>query len=605
MTSLMLNFLVSVSNTNNYSGKSTSSSSSAAATVGPGIGLFSHKHDDWDYRHDSPPTSDSEDAETYRDRMRRKHRQTIAARFAEAGRVAAVAPWSPTTPSFSEGDFDKIVYGRMMILPMLRLYRPQDGVRALNLQVNLWLAHIEDPYFQSFMKERFHPAQSISFLTLKLRNEMDWMVGKVGLPAYSQDVLSLREYIDAGFKAAGVIGVKGFIKTSSKTEEARQARKHPVYQRPRIYSSKASSMASSYRAPKKFAPRKTCRAVFNLAPQSALKNKRTEFKYHPDRIRAIKCLSKLVGRMHLYWPAWISAKAAPIAKTGLVTLLLDSVLADMGETKETFLTKYPATALFIATTVSTFSQRKAFTLESQKQGKLNEFQLAIFELVKRHEPAALRIIALILPIEEIFSTIPQEDAVRIYKESMKWLKLCGLFYREQFFKGVNKCVRRLGRVPPKGSKINVTAVNNVADAWMNLRRFQTISAKYGRIEGAPTILKIMQLIADDQFRMGGGVRIEPNAHIYKGLTTQKVYPWDAVLAPESFDIRRALTILIEQCRKFHVDVESWIGIAKLRTGHTAAPVDMICGVAVAPMSRECADWLVSMGLFGAHAWEGK
>jgi hypothetical protein len=536
--------------------------------------------------------------------MIRKHRRSIAARFAEAGAAARSAPWSSTTSSFSEEDFDRIIYGRLMIQLTLRLYRPQDGVLALNHQVNLWLAHIDhidDPYFRSFMKDRFHPAPSISFLTLKLRNEMDWMIGKVGLPAYSQDVLSLREYIDAGFKAAGVIGVKGFIKTSSKTEEARQERR-PAYQRPRIY----SRWESSNRSPTKvFAPRKTCRAVFNLAPQSALKNKRTEFKYHPDRIRAIKCLSKLVGRMHLYWPAWISAKAAPIAKTGLVTLLLDSVLADMGETKETFLTKYPATALFIATTVSTFSQRKAFTLESQKQGKLNEFQLAIFELVKKHERAAFRIIALILPIEEIFSAIPQEDAVRIYKESMKWLKLCGLFYREQFFKGVNKCVRRLGRVPPKGSKINVTAVNNVADAWMNLRRFQTISAKYGRIEGAPTILKIMQLIADDQFRLGGRVRIEPNAYIYKGLTTQKVYPWDAVLAPESFDIRRALTILIEQCRKFHVDVESWIGIAKLRTGHTAAPVDMICGVAVAPMSRECADWLVSMGLFGAHAWEGK
>jgi len=516
---------------------------------------------------------------------------------------ARTAPWAPIAPNLSVEDFDSTVFGRQMIQTVLDKYRPHGGVLALNSIVERWQHKISimggRRAWGSMMKTRFHPAQKITFLTPKLRNEMDWMIRKVGLPAFSDDVLSLKEWILSGFKAAGILGVKGFIKTSSRFEEYRRQTK--VKPAPRTYSRFESRQRI---ATKMIAARKTCRATFHLASQSTLKNKKVEFKYHPDRVRAIKCLSKLSGRMHLYWPAWISAKAAPIAKTGLVTHLLDPVLADMGLTKEAFLGRFPAAAMFITTAVSTFSERKAFTLKSHKQGLLNEYQLEILKLVKTHEPAALRIIALILPIEEIFSSIPQEDAVRVYQESMKWLKLCGLFYREQFFKGINKCVRRLGRVPPKGAKLNVTAVNNVADAWMNLRRFQTISAKYGRIEGAPTILKIMQLIADDQFRWGAG-KIDPNAHVYKGLTTQKVYPWDAVLAPESFDIRRALTILLGECQKAKVGVESWIGIAKLRTGALTVPVDMIAGVPVAPMSKECADWLISMGLFGAHEWAGK
>lgn len=507
---------------------------------------------------------------------------------------------------FSLVNFVAFFVGRFTIQSVLEAFVSPadiDGAtethRSLYDIVTEWIATVGYAY-GSFMKTRFHPNPEPKFLTPKLKNEMDWMIRKAKLPAYDAgDVLSLIKWIEASFVSVGILGVKGFVKTSNRKEEARRASNTKKVRAPvRHYGwGHRRPMATS-------SGRKTCRAQFNLEKHSKMYRMKSSFKYYPDRLRAIKCMSKLVGRMHIFWPAWISAKSAPIAKSGLVTPLLDIVLADMGETKETFMAKYPAASLFMATSVSTFSERKAFTLKSQKQGALNEHQQAILEIVHEKEPEALRVIALILPVEEVFSKIPQGDAIRVYEHSMKWLKLCGMFYREQYFKGVDKCVRRLCRVPPRGSKINVTAVNNVADAWMNLRRFQTISAKYGKITNAPVILKIMQLIADDQFRWGAG-KIDPNAHVYKGLTAQKVYPWDAVLAPESFDTRKALTVVLDECKKAKVGVESWIGIAKIRKGEVTVPVDMICGVAVPPMTKECADWLVGMGVFGAHEWEGK
>jgi hypothetical protein len=475
---------------------------------------------------------------------------------------------------------------------------------ALSDIVLAWRAEIGFPHGATRMESSFHPSPHLAFLTPTVENDMRWMSGKGRLPAYTKssnnadDILSLIEWIKIASTAVGITGIKGFVKTSSKKEEIRRTmprrghgRRHAA--RSMFRNKRRVTFSSEFR--------KTCVAKFILAPQKTMHA--TRFKYHPDRIRAIKCLSVLVGRMKILWPAWISSKTAPIAKSGLVTPLLNEVLTDMGETIESFVEKYPAAALLLATTVSTFSGRKAFTLKSQKQGALNDYQIRILDIVYASEPTALRAIALILPINEVYSKIPQEDAVRVYQHSMKWLNLCGRFYSEQWSKGVAKCVRRNCRVPPRGTKVNTTAVNCVADAWMNLRRFQTISASHGKIPNAPLILKLMQLVANDQFKWGAG-KIDSNARVFKSLTTQGIYPWEAVLSPESFDTRKALTVLMEACKEAECGVETWIGIAKLRKGEVTAHVDMICGCQVPPMSKECADFLVSAGLFGVREWAG-
>lgn len=443
-----------------------------------------------------------------------------------------------------------------------------------------------DPYgyFDSFMKERFHPAANADFLPA-LQRDIDWFVSKTSHEFPSEQTPdALKAWLSGAKEFAGVVGVKGFVLTSNKAEEMKRGQK-----------------ASRGRVP---APpgRKTCRADFVLKPHRQLVKEGTPFGHHPSRVRAIKFLAKLEGRIRVWKDGWLTAHCLPIAKTGLVSVLADQFVQELCGTWETFSTEFPATYALLAICGSVFSERKAFTLHSQKQGALNEHMLSLLSIVRETEPAGQKIIALFLPTWEVFSTISVEDAHVIYQTSMVWLTHMASFLLEQWVKGYDKCTRRLCRVPPRGSKVNSSGLNAVADAWMNLRRFQTVSAKRASIEGAPLILKTMQLIADDQFRWAGSVN--PNAKVFKDITGAGVLPWNAVLQPESFDTRAALTAVLDAVRVHGSSVDSWIGIAKLRTGEVSKPVDMICGCAVPPMSEECANFLTGLGIFGARDWKG-
>lgn len=443
-----------------------------------------------------------------------------------------------------------------------------------------------DPYgyFDSFMKERFHPAANADFLPA-LQRDIDWFVSKTSHEFPSEQTPdALKAWLSGAKEFAGVVGVKGFVLTSNKAEEMKRGQK-----------------ASRGRVP---APpgRKTCRADFVLKPHRQLVKEGTPFVHHPSRVRAIKFLAKLEGRIFNWKDGWLTAHCLPIAKTGLVSVLADQFVQELCGTWETFSTEFPATYALLAICGSVFSERKAFTLHSQKQGALNEHMLSLLSIVRETEPAGQKIVALFLPTWEVFSTISVEDAHVIYQTSMVWLTHMASFLLEQWVKGYDKCTRRLCRVPPRGSKVNSSGLNAVADAWMNLRRFQTVSAKRASIEGAPLILKTMQLIADDQFRWAGSVN--PNAKVFKDITGAGVLPWNAVLQPESFDTRAALTAVVDAVRVHGSSVDSWIGIAKLRTGEVSKPVDMICGCAVPPMSEECAEFLKDLGIFGARDWKG-
>ena len=444
-----------------------------------------------------------------------------------------------------------------------------------------------DPYgyFDSFMKERFHPAANADFLPA-LQRDIDWFVSKTSHEFPSElTPTALKAWLSGAKEFAGVVGVKGFVLTSNKAEEMKRGQK-----------------ASRGRVP---APpgRKTCRADFVLKPHRQLVKEGTPFGHHPTRVRAIKFLAKLEGRIFNWKDGWLTAHCLPIAKTGLVSVLADQFVQELCGSWEAFSTKFPATYALLAICGSVFSERKAFTLQSQKQGALNTHMLRLLSIVRETEPAGLKVVALFLPTWEVFSAISVEDASVIYQTSMVWLNHMASFLQEQWEKGFAKCVRRLCRVPPRGSKVNSSGLNAVADAWMNLRRFQTVSAKRASIEGAPLILKVMQLIADDQFRWGGG-SVNPNADVFKAITSSGILPWHAVLHPESFDTRQALTAVLDAVRALGPEkakrssVDSWIGIAKLRTGEVSRPVDMICGCAVPSMSVECADFLKAIGIFG-------
>lgn len=433
-------------------------------------------------------------------------------------------------------------------------------------------------FMSSFMSTRFHPVSEASFLP-SMERDIKWIVTKGNLCPFPSDVTptNLRKWLDSVKKVVGIFGVSGFVRTSNKEEEGKRGKKRG--------------------AP--CSTRKTCRAHFVLEslPEGS------PFKYHPDRVRAIKFLAKLEGRLHIWSDAWLTAKALPMAKTGLVSVLADQFVKELSGSWENFVESYPATYSLLAVCCSVFSERKAFTLESQKQGALNTHMDQLLALARVTEPSAMKVVALFLPVKDVFDKISVEDARTIYDMSMTWLGETAIFLEDQWSKGVAKCSRRLMRVPPKGSSVNSSGYNAVADTFQNLRRFQVVAAHRAGIKGAPVILKVLQLIADDQFRWGNG-SVNPNTLVFKEITSNGVLPWHAVLHPETFDTLHAMTVLLEACRKHSVSIDSWLGLAKLRHGGVSHPVDMICGCAVPSMSLECAKFLKELGLFGAGPYTG-
>jgi len=467
--------------------------------------------------------------------------------------------------------------------------------------VSCYMKEYKDrPNYLSFMEQRFHPVNNADFLPA-MDNEIKWIIQKGKLSNFPSDAnpTNIKNWMDKVKSFLGIIRVKGYILTSDINEEFKRGLKI----------SKGGAKRCYVGGTKPINGRKTCRADFDLLPHRQLVKNGTPFKYFPDRKRAIKLISKLDGRLHIWKDSWITAKTLPIAKTGLVSILADQFVEELCGSWENFCLEFPATYSLLVVCCSVFSERKEFTLESQKQGALNKYMLDLFSIVKETESKGMKIVALFLPTWEVFSTISVEDSKVIYETSMVWLNHMASFLDEQWVKGYDKCVRRMCRVPPRGSKVNSSGLNAVADAWMNLRRFQTVSAKRASIEGAPLILKVMQLVADDQFRWGDG-SVNPNANVFKEITSAGVLPWNVLLRPESFDTRQALTAVLDAVRNLTPEeekkssIDSWIGIAKLRTGKVSNPVDMICGCAVPSMSEECANFLKDIGIFGAKPWTG-
>ena len=447
------------------------------------------------------------------------------------------------------------------------------------------------PFYNSFMKERFHPPGKPDFLKSKsLMRDLEWISKKSSISDFPTEFtnVNIREWLDEAWKVIGIISIEKYIRISNRDEEKKRGAKPTL----------------RHVKKKKYKPRKTCKAKFHLVAHKELKRTNSPFQRYPDRLRAIKAISRIEGRFKLWKDAWLTATALPIAKVGLVSTDCNQFVNEIcSNSWNTFSKEYPATYSLLVICTCVFSERKAFTLNSQKQGGLNKYMEELLSIILEKETDGLKVVALFLPIDTVYSKITQEHAIYIYNQSMKILKQFSGFLDEQWNKGVKKSVSRLCRVLPKGSGVNSSGYNAVADAFMNLRRFQTISAKYAKIDNAPIILKVMQLIANDQFHMAQG-KVNSNAYVYKELTKNGILPWKAIVNPESFDTRKALTVLFQACKEHKCSIESWIGAPKQRSAEITNPVDMICGVAVPPMHEETANYLKDLGIFGSGPWTG-
>jgi hypothetical protein len=510
---------------------------------------------------------------------------------------------------------DRVLPGNVLVicLAWLGALAQTDLIgRAIEI-LKSWQA--KEPPSRSFMSERFHPAINASWITPADLRDAEWLARKCGLTtslpqqlATPDDVLQLFGFIDQAKNALGVIGIKGFVKTSSKSAEAKAATHALASQRARR-SKKVNTTTN----------RKTCRAEFLLDRTT----RSSGLSYQPDFVRALKALSKWIGRIQNWFDPWITARSLQIAKSGLASSCIVTVAEKLSGSVEAFEVEFPLTSVFMALAVSEFSTRKAFTLESQSQGALNEHLQALLALVTEHEPRGLSAVALVLPLSEIYSRIPKEVVELIYSSWMKWAPLFGKFLQVQWDRGVWRCARRQMRVPPSmaprfyravskpsgysGKPVNSSGYNAVADGWNNLVRGIRVAVSVGGINGSPFFIKIMQLIANDQFQWGqrAGKGVHPDVSVFDAITRQGIIPWQVVTSnPESMDTMRMLTCLSEACKASGVSLDSWVGLPQMRVTEVRHHVDMICGCAVPSMSVECADFLKSLGLFGAGDWSG-
>ena len=321
----------------------------------------------------------------------------------------------------------------------------------------------------------------------------------------------------------------------------------------------------------------------------------TKDMYYGDVVRVLKCFAVVEGRLKFAWPATVNADALPVAKTGLVSVLLDKVVPSMEGGWEGQVRKHPATFVLLTWLIAVFSERKAFTLESQKQGGLNSGQQELLKYCLTHEPTGAYLLALILPVQEVFELVSDDMKQRYLTAAVELQGHLHTFYHSEWDKGVWKSARRQMRVLPRGAGVNSTAVNAVADALQNLRRFILVCG------GNPFTWAPLQLIANDQFRMGGG-RVHPKTKVFEDLSRQGFFCWDV-----SDDPAKNLTFvqaLVKSCSEHGCSVHSWIGVPSLRGAEVTDPVDMICGCAVPKMSKPSADVLKACGVFGARPWTG-
>ena len=503
-----------------------------------------------------------------------------------------------------------VVQGRFLIGNALTVTKQhalllEEPLRAeVLVQLEEWSSAC--PYSRSGMKERFHPAVAAQWLE-SLQRDYDWVLrlrlGSTELPVSKLETpanyLALKAFVQTLMAALGITKITGYVLTSGKDKKVKKAK-------PSKKARGRTAMGST--------ERQTCKAKFELPSTSCRKKLEHGFDYPLNYERALKFLSKLCGRLHNWFEPWVSANALVLAKTGVLTFLVsdEDLAAD------------PLTTIFLALAVSEFGARKAFTLESQKQGGLNKHLAWLLEKLLVSKTSRLDLVAMVFPEKRVFEACSQQQVEKVYTCFSAWLPVLGQFLDEQWARGVWKSARRDMRVLPKGANVNSTGYNSVADAWQNAVRFVRLCVSVKGIEGAPLLLKVPQLIANDQFKMGqwqaveepkswanvvsGTVPSKKSTHkdtdVFDDLTRVGILPWNAVLRPTEFDNNKVLETLVSSCQTHSVKVDGWVGLPKVRKEAVKQHSDMICGVSVPQMSQECHTLLKLWGFAGANLWQG-
>jgi hypothetical protein len=193
------------------------------------------------------------------------------------------------------------------------------------------------------------------------------------------------------------------------------------------------------------------------------------------------------------------------------------------------------------------------------------------------------------------------------------------------------------RVLPRGSKINSAGWNKVVDAWNQMVRFYSALRSSGF--DAPKHIKLLQLIANDQFRWGAndGKLMPADVYVFEHLTRTGIIDqmfagvrldFDSVFAEcwiemstRTIPQKRIKTTycywqshtLVDHTPEEQAEIrkkdqkcctaQHWSGgFCKLWVSERVHErVDMICGCAVPPMFLELGK---ELGWYGSHGWIG-
>jgi hypothetical protein len=508
-----------------------------------------------------------------------------------------------------------------------------EDTRMLRDVLQAWSGRLSGGDGWSAMKAEFHPPPSFAAgeplcrelkavlstarsrrvpadLVTQIGNWLDALthllaVDRLG-PTEADGLIRLR---DTTLVAVGATDADGnalppveFVLTSNKKVEARRSRAQAKAMRKRGHRGPGRRSSS-------FSERKTCRAVLKTV-RSGGSGERVQLRVKETLValqlprhgyvvaeKLVAWVAKLCGRIETWFEAWISAKALIVGKVGLVY----DHLAEAGVLED--LATKPHTLAFLAMAIAEFGARKAFTIESQKQGALNEFLRLLLGLVKLHEPEGLAHIAWILPVQEMMVVLdgPELEALRAAHEA--WLPILGRALSELWSSGIARCFRR-GRavVLPRsfGQCHNSTCWNHSGDAWTNITRFiRAVDHCVGADSGPRVLVKVLQVVAGDQamWASGAGKGVHPDVQVFRTLTCELgFFPWKLALGAEEWQVDAVLELFGATGRP-----QAWLGVPQLREEDVRIHTDMVCGVAVPP---ELVEACIEIGAFGAHPYGG-
>ncbi|KAG2388223.1 hypothetical protein C9374_001073 [Naegleria lovaniensis] len=482
-------------------------------------------------------------------------------------------------------DYESLVFAKSMLIQKLKRALVWRTYCNGKLEDFLQSDEQKEPQMvASWMSDSFKPLIGFPKVKLEVVNKI---LTEAGTPALDEkvDLKSLSDYYILLNRLESLCGVN----------------EHSVVSyRERKRSGKKSGNTDNYcYGPKK---QNTLTAVYKGLNHTERKEKLHKSLHHFRKYnRALLVAGKLRGRLNRFFDPYVTGLCARIDKSGLITqtftpefyLFEDDIKALVSDDSKFDI----LTVLFGCMAISEFSVRKAFTIESQMQGGLDELLSYLLTLMRgREEQTKWEIVGSVYPVEDVMNRMNADTKSELLAQFLSIQIPIAKFLESQWLKGVDKCTKKDMMVPRRGTtKINTSGWNQASGAWNNAIRFiRAISKSLG--QEAPLIMKCMKLTAADQMRWAqmAGKEEPDDVPVFKKLTLEKnITPWGIVLET----VKATREDIILACQECKVDPKKWLGYAQERTAESKIHQDMICGCVV-PNVASVQMLLKSLGAFG-------